>query len=428
MIQYNVYLYNDFIGFFYKLNNEKIAFEFTSDYHEMLPRPILGQYFEDNLDAVYKSSKRRYLPNFFDNLLPEGALKDKLISIHNLNEYEPLEILSILGDDLPGAVTVKTEQTQSVYKEKKDFPPFLEVEENHLKSLSTDGLRFSLAGVQLKFSLVQKETTWTLPMKGDSGQWIIKLAHPEHYSNVVENEFITMTWAKQSGLNVPDFKLIRYGNIESLPVDFLDESSTIFSIKRYDRINERRLHQEDFAQVTNLAAKNKYDYKSYEDLAKLSYFILGEEGLIEYIKRLIFVFVSGNFDAHLKNWSLLYIQNNSQEIFEPCWSPVYDQVSTVMWPDLLTELALTFMKTRQLYTISHETMKTFYRKLISEVSEISSIKLTADELMEIHDQIIVKIKSEWSELKLLNEFSAQYEKSIIEHWSKVPFLKRYGNI
>src|SRR5690606_13027497 len=117
--------------------------------------------------------------------------------------------------------------------------------------------------------------------------------------------------------------------------DYAEPNTHVLAVRRYDRDDGHKIHQEDFAQVVNLAPKHKYDHVSYEQLIRLVDDILGGDGRDEMIRRLVFMIASGNGDAHLKNWSLVYRDQVHARL-----APLYDQVATVAWPELPRTLAL----------------------------------------------------------------------------------------
>jgi serine/threonine-protein kinase HipA len=193
--------------------------------------------------------------------------------------------------------------------------------------LDPDRLRFSLAGVQMKFSVLNEGERITLPSRNQLGQWIVKL-DSTRFPHLVENEFATMAWAREAGFEVPDCELF---SREALPEALqrrAPEGSQVFAIRRYDRDGARRIHQEDFAQVVGLYPHQKYDQIRYEQLALLARAIEGRDAAYdEVVRRLVLMIATGNYDAHLKNWSLLYPDGIRAQL-----SPLYDQVAIAAWP------------------------------------------------------------------------------------------------
>lgn len=119
--------------------------------------------------------------------------------------------------------------------------------------------------------------------------------------------------------------------------------TSVLVIRRYDREGTRRIHQEDFAQVVSLPPRLKYEHISYEQCAALALQIAGKDAYREFIRRLAFVIASGNTDAHLKNWSLVYPDGVNARL-----SPLYDQVCTIAWEELPRTLALRLSGRRHL--------------------------------------------------------------------------------
>lgn len=76
---------------------------------------------------------------------------------------------------------------------------------------------------------------------------------------------------------------------------------------------------------------------NYESLALQVLTYCGEDDLRQFVRRLVFMVLSGNADAHLKNWSLIYPDGRT-----PRLSPAYDQVATIAYEDYDRELALPF--------------------------------------------------------------------------------------
>ncbi|HEY8270816.1 MAG TPA: HipA domain-containing protein [Pseudobdellovibrionaceae bacterium] len=118
-----------------------------------------------------------------------------------------------------------------------------------------------------------------------------------------------------------------------------------YLIERYDRKKVRnqitRLHQEDFCQALAYSHKVKYEkdggpgfQECYQCAEELSSNL--PEDLERLVKWLIFNVIVGNCDAHAKNISFLMVEPNEWRV-----SPHYDIVSTKIYPNLSTKLAMT---------------------------------------------------------------------------------------
>ena len=309
------------------------SFTVFEPYRQMYPRPVLGQQFEDD-DGRKSRYARTRLPSWFANLLPEGGLRQLMERRHGAQEFE---LLARLGQDLSGAVRV----SDASLEDAGPAPFEVLTEQVPDEAAQRDVWHFSLAGEQMKFSASRTDRGMTIPVSGQGGNWILKLPHPR-YAKVPENEFATMQWARLSGLEVPETQLIDLSLVDGLPLGaFLDSENVAFAIRRFDRDSfGGRIHMEDFAQILGLYPERKYEKCNYETLAKLVWVMTGEDGLKEMIRRLVFMLASGNGDAHLKNWSLLYPDGVHAKL-----SPSYDLVSTIQYHD--DKLALNLGKSKQ---------------------------------------------------------------------------------
>jgi serine/threonine-protein kinase HipA len=191
--------------------------------------------------------------------------------------------------------------------------------------------RFSLAGVQPKLSVhLDDDLRATVPLSGAGGRWIAKLPSRQH-PGLTRVELAVMRWAAASGFEVPETALIPLADISGVPSAFATVDEPVFLCRRCDRTDERRLHQEDLAQVCDVPPGAKYG-ESGIDLVRLSRVmqrVLGDEGHVLFLRRLVFDLACGNGDAHLKNWSLLY-----RVPHRPSLAPCYDLVATILYlPD-----------------------------------------------------------------------------------------------
>jgi serine/threonine-protein kinase HipA len=303
-------------------------------------RAVLGQIFEDDPDREWRTTHR--VPAWFSNLLPEGLLRKLLAEQAGVNPVRELHLLAALGCDLPGAVTAHALDEIAEVPLRPPRPP-VEAEET---------LRFSLAGLQLKFSVHLDDRGPTLPVRGQGGRWLAKLPDPR-FNAVPENEFAMLGWAAAAGIEVPEHALYDTQELEGLP--FAGEESIrqglMLLVKRFDRLPDgRSVHIEDLAQVRNVFAESKYEKASYETIGRVLYTLCGEDDLKQYIRRLVFMVISGNADMHLKNWSLWYPDGQRARL-----APAYDPVATLAWPGTSQRLALNLGKTKSFLEIDLDT-------------------------------------------------------------------------
>lgn len=274
-----------------------------------------------------------YLPPFFDNLLPEGALRELVEKELGHGRTDHFDVLARLGMDLPGAIVVR--------RSGESGAPENELPAGDTSRPKTPSLRFSLAGVQLKFSMKDRNNRLTLPMSGEEvGDVIVKVPNKD-YPDLLEMEHAAMTMVAATGRRVAQTRLVPSSDVEGLPEEFLAHGATCLAVTRFDRgPGGTRVQMEDFAQITGAVGDQKYTQANEETVLNIvRRFATDSRGeLIEAIGRSVCNMLIGNGDAHLKNWSFLYPEGGGIEL-----SPTYDVVPTVAFND--AELALPFMST-----------------------------------------------------------------------------------
>ena len=338
-----VYIEKRQIGTLTLLSGESSFFAFEESYLNDPERPVLSQsFFSPSGDIITEMKATRVkLPPFFSNLLPEGPLRTYLAERGGIKPAREFKLLELLGEDLPGAVIVRplegivTAHTETEYKERNN---------------NEKPYRFSLAGVQLKFSgIAGKNGGLTIPAGGIGGDWIIKLP-AQNFTHVPENEWAMLHLAAEIGIPVPDARLVDLQQIAGLPEMGILVGSKALAVKRFDRGKKgKRIHIEDFAQVYGIFPDDKYTGVSYANIANMVWTLTGESGLKDFIRRLTFCILIGNGDMHLKNWSFLYTDPR-----KPTLSPAYDLVSTIPYiPSDGLALTLSDTKNMVIITLAH---------------------------------------------------------------------------
>ena len=321
------------IGTLTRVEGDRSLFAFNEEYIADENRPVLGLGFKDKFGELlteFKPYQTQVMP-FFSNLLPEERLREYLAERAGVNPEREFFLLWVLGDDLPGAVTVRPADGE-------EWPPRAgePLDESALREREEKALRFSLAGVQLKFSAVTSASRGlTIPAKGVGGSWIVKLPS-EKYDGVPENEFSMMTLARKIGMNVPALELVDIADIGSLPQDVAAMEGQALAIERFDRLSDgSSVHIEDFAQIFGIYPKDKYKKASMFNIASVIAAESDDTDIREFVRRLVFNTLIGNADMHIKNWSVYYPHRRIARL-----APAYDFVSTIAYlPD--TEAALT---------------------------------------------------------------------------------------
>lgn len=335
----SVRLYGEDIGTITYVGTEKTLFAFNDAYVENRDRPTLGLQFKDSLGDLitdFRPYKIKLMP-YFSNLLPEGHLRRYLADRADIHIDREFFLLWVLGQDLPGAITVVPADGEEWPDEAHNI-----LEGEAAKEAAEDAMRFSLAGVQLKFSAVQGASGGlTIPTSGVGGNRIVKLPSRE-FANVPENEFSMMSLARMVGINVPAIGLIDVRSIGNLPDGIEKIGQQAFVIERFDRNEDGSVtHIEDFAQVFNVYPEDKYKKASYRNLISVVASESDQDDVAEFIRRLTFNVLIGNGDMHLKNWSLIYPDRRNVRL-----APAYDLVSTILYI-ANDRSALTFSRTKE---------------------------------------------------------------------------------
>lgn len=316
-----VLLYGAPIGTLTRVAGDKTLFAFNEAYIADENRPTLGLRFKDehgDLITDFKPVQTQVMP-FFSNLLPEGPLRKYLAQRAGVNPKREFFLLWVLGRDLPGAITIRPAEGEAWPEEAA------EAKASDAKARQATALRFSLAGVQLKFSAVKDaKGGLTVPATGAGGSFIVKLPS-QAYSQVPENEFSMMTLARSVGITVPPIDLVDISTISNLPEDIAEVGSKAFVIERFDRLPDGQLiHIEDFAQVFDVYPDDKYDKANMRSIARVLAAESDDDDIAELVRRMTFNTLIGNGDMHLKNWSLIYPDRRNAAL-----APAYDFVSTI---------------------------------------------------------------------------------------------------
>ncbi len=319
----NVNLYGEAIGTLTRVSGDRSLFAFNEDYINDAERPTLSLSFKDafgELRTDFRPVQTKIMP-FFSNLLPEGHLRQYLAKQAGVHPDREFFLLWALGRDLPGAVTITPANGDA-------WPPEAITDTENEAHNNTDSiLRFSLAGVQLKFSAIESaKGGLTIPASGVGGDRIVKLPSRE-YAGVPENEYSMMRLASLLSMDVPRISLVDIDKISGLPSGTERFGSKAFVIDRFDRLpGGERVHFEDFAQVFDVYSEAKYLKASMRNIATVVAAEGSDQDIREFIRRLTFNTLIGNGDMHLKNWSLIYPDRRNAAL-----APAYDFVSTIAY-------------------------------------------------------------------------------------------------
>lgn len=336
------------------------------------------------------------------NLLPEGSLRELMaqgLKVHVDNEFH---LLSYLGADLPGALVAEPMEPDEVPDS---------VLNTHGKALAmrfgkvSPANKFSLAGVQMKFSMKEMDGRYNLSADGVLGDWIVKTPSTKH-KDVPVNEYTAMKLAELVGVNIPEIKLVELSKLDNLPPINLPDEKLAFAIKRFDRDDGVRIHMEDFAQVLVKYAHEKYNSANYEQIGRIIYGFSGD-GLADaqqFARRLLANILLANGDAHLKNWSLIYSDKITPRI-----SPAYDIVTTSVYIDDERNYALNLGQTKDWYHVSMAHFQSW-----ADRAEIPwrVIKPHLDDVME-------KARTHWQDAIAVLPMNEMHKDKLKDHWGNL---------
>ncbi|WP_299296769.1 type II toxin-antitoxin system HipA family toxin [uncultured Erythrobacter sp.] len=318
----DIFLGSTRVGTIARLDGDSSIFTFDENYLADADRPTLSLSYKDTTGGIISETRsyRTKLEPFFSNLLPEGTLRDFLATRSGVKAEREYHLLTQLGGDLPGAIRAVPVDAENAAPQEQSA--------DAAQTNAERALRFSLAGVQLKFSAIKnhdKNGGLTIPVAGSGGDWIIKLPSSRH-TDVPEAEFAAMSLAREIGINVPPIELVPIEQIEGLPNGIAQFGPSAFAIQRFDRNEKGPVHIEDFAQVLGVYPDDKYEKASYRYLLSILAIETDEDSIAEFIRRLTYSVLIGNGDMHLKNWSLIYPDGRN-----PLLAPAYDLLSTVAY-------------------------------------------------------------------------------------------------
>jgi serine/threonine-protein kinase HipA len=170
--------------------------------------------------------------------------------------------------------------------------------------------KLSISGVQPKLSVAWDRKKGLLVPAAEGGEYILK-PQTSSFPNIPENEQCCMDMADALGIDTPAHALIS-----------LNDGSWAYVVRRFDRKDGKKIHQEDFSQI--LGRENKYS-GSVEEIGRRLKQISSVPGLDVqlFFERVVFNFLIGNGDAHSKNYSIYYLNENEVRL-----TPVYDLVSS----------------------------------------------------------------------------------------------------
>ncbi|MCR5623958.1 MAG: HipA domain-containing protein [Lachnospiraceae bacterium] len=322
--------------------------------------------------------------SYFESLLPEGFSRRAVAGWVRADERDYITILKELGRECLGAVRIsevrdsgknKDEENKLLepgdkggneksagqkknYKGKVLGSQEVDVEEsvghkkyeklslNEVKALAAEGAtkstrilmetHLSLTGASGKVGLFYdaENDTWYLPKGEAPSSHIVKQSHVR-LEKIILNEQLCMMTARTCDIPVCDSFIINLGKGK--------DDEVLYATQRYDRLMGQgemvdgmkspiRLHQEDFAQALGIKPAEKYEKEKSGYLSRMfglvqDYCTNPIEDKKQLLEMVIFSYLIGNTDCHVKNFSLLY----SSDLKSVRLAPAYDIVATQVY-------------------------------------------------------------------------------------------------
>ena len=287
--------------------------------------------------------------NFFEGLLPEGFLRRTVAKNNRVDADDYLSLLGMLGSECLGAITLKGDDYQWFE------PGYRKLDADLMYDLAAEGAtksadlvvesHLSLTGASGKIGVYQNaEGDWYLPIGNAPSTHILKQSHIR-YDFIVQNEQLALMTAEAMGIETPRTIIINNKKAE-------EEDEVLLATERYDRTMEGsikslsgmpcplRLHQEDFGQALGISAASKYERPGEHHMRDMFRILRSHSAspIDDQIKLwdiIIFHYLIGNTDGHIKNFSLLYDSKLSSKRL----APAYDIVSTIVYDTHSSEMA-----------------------------------------------------------------------------------------
>ena len=330
-----VYLKDSFVGWFsHETVGDEYSFEYNKDY---LAKPVEGALsFALPLTGGKFDSTHTF--NFFSNLLPPRVVRQRLGASLHLSQHNVFGFLKAIGGDCAGAVSLYPSWAKPTPQDVEQMRELSEEEAVRiLKSLKRrplyaageEGYRYSGAGAQDKLIARVVDGKVILPLYGTPSTHIIK-PPAEGFEDSVLNECFCQCLASAVGLPASHAEIIMLGG------------ERYYVSERYDREivsgKPSRLHQEDFCQLLSVDPEMKYEADGgpsiVDCMSVMRRMRMTATSQLAFIDSIAFNYIIGNADAHAKNLSVVYHGKSAM------LAPLYDLVSTVVYPELSREMAM----------------------------------------------------------------------------------------
>lgn len=409
-----IYYQDKIVGYLKFDKDERLSFKYYSSWLSLKNRFPLSF----AMPLGEKTFGHLETKSFFENLLPEGEIKDLLEAHGKSSIKSEFGFLQEFGGDCAGAFKILPEKAKApkIVKARKELK--LDVIYKYLDEkksltdaiLNKEGGKFSLAGAQDKFAVIFERNKIYLPLDGSPTTHIIK-PHVRYFNSTHDtpyNEYLCMKLAAAVGLNAPG-------------VDIIEGEYPLFIVERFDRVQTKtgvsRIHQQDFCQAQGITSLKKYESDGGPSFADNYNLVKVNSSapipdLNQLLKWLIFNLVIGNNDSHSKNLAFLQTEEGIR------LAPFYDLLSTSVYKEIGQNFAFKIGGQNLWFKLK----KRLFDKLSSE------LELREDVIPKLATKVLLDVEKHYP--GLLEEFTERFpevktgkvlEKEILK---RVSFFKK----
>jgi serine/threonine-protein kinase HipA len=336
----DVYLGDDLVGHLARGPRDTVSFEYLPD-RDPSDATVRGRSVSWSLLRTGQYpvvTTGGAVPAFFAGLLPEGVRLGVVVSSTKTSADDHFTLLLAIGADTVGNVRVVPSGVEPIWR-----PPMFDLErDTDFRAVfdrlvgSVDADPIGIAGVQPKVSAAMMSA----PTSTRFGPAILKL-NPAQYPFLVENEHFFMSMAAACGLRVAATSLLH---------DTHGQSALL--VRRFDRVGQTCVAQEDACQVAGRYPASKYRAKTESLIGELADACARGGGsraaaTLELLKSVVFSWLIGNGDLHAKNLSIY----DHDGVWQP--TPGYDLVCTQPYAGWRDPMALNLYGRANRLTRSH---------------------------------------------------------------------------
>lgn len=307
--------------------------------------------------AYIDGATQRPVQWYFDNLLPEEQLRSVLAKEAQIDEADAFGMLGYFGAESAGSLVLAAPDAIAAATGLQPLPlPELNVRIRNLPRATLtqkSPKRMSLAGAQHKMVVVYRDEQLFEPLPGTPSTHILKPdSQSADYPHSVINEYFSMRLAAAVGLNVP-------------AVHRLYAPEPAYIVERFDRRtgpdgSTQRLHIIDTCQLLAKSRAFKYEQATLGTLVQAVEQCTAKAATrLQLYRWLVFNYLLGNGDNHLKNISFLISHEGIQlaPAYDLLCTAVYDTRSfseSPVWPK--TQLALSLGQATQFEHVNRAVM------------------------------------------------------------------------